>query len=96
MEINNINDIKKAALPILRKYGINRAEVTGSYARGNFTGTSDIDIVVDVPPNMSLLTFAGLKVELEEKLGKKVDLLERSAIKQHLRKYILKDTKPII
>jgi predicted nucleotidyltransferase len=45
---------------------------------------------------MSLLTFAGLKVELEEKLGKKVDLLERSAIKQHLRKYILKDTKPII
>jgi|AntRauTorcE11898_2_1112593.scaffolds.fasta_scaffold07091_4 predicted nucleotidyltransferase len=96
MEINNINDIKKAALPTLRKYGINRAEVTGSYARGNFTRTSDIDIIVDVPSNMSLLTFAGLKVELEEKLGKKVDLLERSAIKQHLRKYILKDTKPII
>ena len=96
MEINNINDIKKTVLPILRKYGINRAEITGSYARGDFTGVSDIDIIVDVPSNMSLLTFAGIKVELEEKLDKKVDLLERSAINQHLRKHILKDTKPIM
>ena len=96
MEINNINDIKKAVVPILKKYGINRAEITGSFAHGNFTEASDIDIIVDVPSKMSLLTFSGIKIELEETLGKKVDLLERSAIHRHLRKHIFKDTKPIM
>ncbi len=95
MEIKDIKSIKEAIHPILEKYGINRAEITGSYARGDFTESSDIDLLVEVPNDMSLLTFSGIKIELEEKLGKKVDLLERSAIKSSLKKHLLKDAKPI-
>lgn len=95
MEINEFNDLKKIVRPILNKYGITKVEITGSFARGDFTGSSDIDLLVEAPKSMSLLTFAGIKIELEEKLGRKVDLLERSAIKPGLRPHLLKDAKPI-
>ncbi len=95
MEIKDIKSIKEAIHPILEKYGIKKAEITGSYARGDFTESSDIDLLVEVPDDMSLLTFAGIKIELEEKLGKKVDLIERSAIKKSLKKHLLKDAKPV-
>ncbi len=52
---------------------------------------SILDIVVEIPGEMSLLTFSKIKIELEETLNKKVDLIERSAIKPSLRKHLLKD-----
>jgi len=45
---------------------------------------------------MSLLDFAGLKLELEEILGRKVDLGEYSAIKPLIREEILKEVVPIL
>ena len=58
-------------------------------AYGDYTDESDLDLVVEIDKPMSLLTFASLKIELEELLNKKVDLLERSAIKHRLRQSIL-------
>ena len=67
------------------------ASVVGSVARGQQTKKSDIDIVIDVIQPISLLTFAKIKLELEEILQSKVDLIERSAIKPRIRKYLLQD-----
>lgn len=86
-----IPEISKKALPLLRKYGILSASVVGSVARGQQTTKSDIDIVIEVIQPISLLTFARIKLELEEILQTKVDLIERSALKPRLRKYLLKD-----
>lgn len=86
-----ISDISQKVLPVLRKYGILSASVVGSVARGQHTSKSDIDIVVDVGQPISLLTFTRIKLELEEQLHTKVDLIERSAIKTRIRKYLLED-----
>jgi predicted nucleotidyltransferase len=86
-----ISEIGHKILPILRKYGILSASVVGSVAREQNTSKSDIDIVVDVVQPISLLTFTRIKLELEEQLHLKVDLIERSAIKTRLRKYLLED-----
>jgi len=86
-----ISEISQKTLPVLRKYGILSASVVGSVARGQQTLKSDIDIVIDVIQPISLLTFARIKLELEEILQTKVDLIERSAIKPRIRKYILQD-----
>lgn len=74
---------------MLARYGIFSASVVGSMAHGDYTNKSDVDIVVEIEHPMSLLTFSALKIELEELLHRKVDLLERSAIKDRLKKSVL-------
>ena len=75
--------------PILSAYGVKKAAVFGSYSRGDQRASSDVDILVELGRRMSLLDFVGLKLELEEKLGKKVDLVQYKTIKPSMRKSIL-------
>lgn len=91
-----IEEIKDKIAPILKKYGVKKAGIFGSVARGESTEESDIDILVEIEGRMSLLDFAGLKLELEEILGRKVDLGEYSAIKPLIREEILKEVVPIL
>ena len=86
-----ISELSQKTLPVLRKYGVLSASVVGSVARGQQTSKSDIDIVIDVIQPISLLTFAKIKIELEDILKSKVDLIERSALKPRIRKYLLQD-----
>jgi predicted nucleotidyltransferase len=84
-------DLHTSTSPILSSYGVKKAAVFGSYARGSQTSKSDIDILVELGKAISLLDFVGLKLDLEEKLGKKVDLVQYKTIKPSLKKYILAD-----
>lgn len=90
-----IEQIGKKMKPVLMKYGITSASVCGSYATGQHTTKSDIDIIVEFDLPVGLLTFARIKRELEEVLGRKVDLIERSALKPRIKKHILRDEIPI-
>ena len=85
----DINQIIQMINPVLARYGIHSASIVGSMAYGDFTDESDLDLIVEIDKPMSLLTFASLKIKLEELLHQKVDLLERSAIKPRLRQSIL-------
>ena len=76
-------------VPILKSAGATRAAIFGSYARGEETPESDVDILVDLPRSLSLLGFVGLKFHLEEILDKKVDVVEYDAIKPVIRDSIL-------
>jgi len=86
-----IPEISQKTMPLLHKYGIFSASVVDSVARGQQTSKSDIDIVIEVIQPISLLTFARIKLELEEILRTKVDLIERSALKPRIREYLLQD-----
>lgn len=97
MKIKNkdIRRIQKKIIPILKKNNVVKAGLFGSYARGEAKKKSDIDILIQPPKGMGL-GFVGMKLELEEKLGKKVDLLTYKSIHPYLRKYILDDEVRII
>jgi len=84
-------NIKQKILPVLRRYGVKRIGLFGSYVRGEMREDSDIDILVEISKNISLLDFVGIKLEIEEILGKKVDLVEYCAIKPSLRDRILRE-----
>ncbi len=60
-----------------------RAWLFGSYSRGEETADSDIDILVDYDKSkrLSLLTICGMITDLEDILGKKVDLVENGRLK---------------
>ncbi len=97
MKKNKINQIKKPIIEVLKKHRIRKAGIFGSYARGEEKKNSDIDILIDVKGRkFSLLDLAGLEIELEKKLGKKIDLLTYAGINSHLKEYILKDEVKII
>jgi len=88
---NDINKIKQKILPILQDYGIKRLALFGSCVRDGMNKDSDIDILVDIKADISLLGFVGLKQKLEEALGWKVDLVEYDTLKPLLREMILKE-----
>ncbi len=92
----NISKIKQKIVPILKHYGVKRAALFGSYVRGDAKKSSDIDILVDIKSDISLLDFVGVKLELEEALKKKVDLVEYSTIKPLLRGKILQEQVKIL
>ena len=93
----DIGEIKDRILPILKRRGVKRAGVFGSVVRGEAGEGSDVDILVEIErDDMSLLDFVGIKLELEEALGRKVDLVEYSALKPLLRERILAEEVPIL
>lgn len=91
-----IKQIKDKILPILKKEGVKRSAIFGSYVRGEERGDSDIDILIEPPKKMSLFDLAGLKLDLEEVLGREVDIITYNSIHPLLREYILKDQVRII
>lgn len=90
-----LNTLKKKIIPILKKNHVLKAGIFGSYARGETKKRSDVDILIEPPKGIGL-GFVGIKLELEEKLGKKVDLLTYKSIHPYLKKYILDDEVRII
>jgi len=92
----NIEEIKEKIIPILKKHGVTKAGIFGSVVRGEATENSDIDILVEIESDMSLLDFVGLKLDLEEALGKKVDLGEYCTIKPIIKDQILSEEVPIL
>ena len=95
---NELRKLQQKIVPILKSNNVVRAGIFGSYARGEAKKRSDIDILIKVKKGgkFSLFDLVGLQMELEEKLGKKVDLLTYNGISPHLKKYILEDEIKII
>lgn len=91
-----IDEIRDKVIPVLKRYGVKKAAVFGSVMRGEATTGSDIDILVEIRNDMSLLDFAGLKIEIEEALGKDVDLVEYSTIKPLIKDRILSEQVVIL
>jgi len=90
-----IRVLKKKIIPILRRYGVKKAAIFGSFARGESKKRSDIDILVKIGKNISLLDFIGLKLEIEKILRKKVDLVEYETLKPFIKERALKEQKII-
>ncbi len=88
--------IQQKSLPLLKKHGVTKAALFGSVVRGEAKAGSDIDFLVDFMPGKSLLDLIALKHDLEDTLGKEVDLVEYGAVKPLLRKYVMQDHTPIL
>jgi predicted nucleotidyltransferase len=92
----DVEDMKRKISPILKEYGVSKAGVFGSVVRGDENDDSDVDILVEIERRMALLDFEGLKLELEEALGRKVDLGEYSTIKPIIKEHILSEEAAIL
>lgn len=74
------NEIKEKLVPVFIVLPIEKAILFGSYAKGNPTGISDIDIVIDSKGKIRGIDFFGVLEDIVDALNVPVDLIEASQI----------------
>ena len=85
------DDIKRIAA----RHGAYNLRVFGSVARGEAGPASDIDILVDVGPTTSSWFPAGLILDLEDLLGRRVEVITEKALNPELRDRVLREAIPL-
>ena len=91
-------DLQNQRSQILRtaaNHGARNVRVFGSAARGDDRPDSDLDLLVDMEPGRSFLDLVGLSQDLEDLLGRKVDVLTDAGVHPLLRSHILADARPL-
>ncbi|MDP2661749.1 MAG: nucleotidyltransferase family protein [Dehalococcoidia bacterium] len=69
--------------------------VFGSYARGEETPESDVDLLVRFAKGKSLLELVPIERESSQRIGRRVDLVTEPSLSPHLRDRILKEVQPL-
>ena len=96
MTILTVQKIKPQIVPLLKQAGVSRSAIFGSFAKGNESKESDIDILIEFQGEKTLLDLVALKTELEKVLNRKVDLLTYKSLSLLLRNKILRESIPIL
>lgn len=80
----SLADLKSVARAVCERHPVARLELFGSQAAGRMRPDSDVDLLVEFLPgsNPGLLEMGALQDELEQQLGRKVDLLSRRAVEK--------------
>ena len=82
-------------LRVARAHGATRVRVFGSIARGEAGPGSDLDLLVDLEPGRSLLHLIALKQDLEDLLGRDVDVVTEAAVRPYARDDVLREAVPL-
>ena len=90
----SIEEIKRKIVPVLKRNGVTKAGIFGSYARGEETKNSDIDILIEF--NGNLLDVVRIEDKIHKILKKRIDLLTYGGISVYLKKRILNEEIRII
>jgi len=91
MSDKELEQLKTKITPILKKYGVIRAGVFGSFARGEATKNSDIDFLMKFPKGTSLFDVGGVIVDLEKELGREIDIASEGYLKERIIPYVERD-----
>ena len=85
--IYTIDEIRQIVTPIAEKYCLPAIYLFGSYARGTANEYSDVDLLVDTTGTQlrNLLALGALYNDLEEALGKRIDLITMSSLRQRVQ-----------
>jgi len=94
--VSQIEKYKEKILAKLKEHDVKRASLFGSIVREDMTDESDIDILIEFKGTKSLLDLARLKIELEDVLKCKVDILTYNSLHPLLKNQILAEQVKIL
>lgn len=95
MKTQSVKHKAKQIRNIARKHGVTRLRVFGSRASGRAKKSSDLDLLVALRPDRDLLDLIAFKLDLEDLLGCKVDVLTEGGISPYLRGRIVREATPL-
>lgn len=81
-KVFSVSEIKSIVAPIAQKHGVQKVYLFGSYARGDATPSSDVDLCIDAPALRGLFALGALYADFEEALGKGLDLVTANALER--------------
>jgi len=94
-----INELLKSKrqeiLAIAARHGARNVRVFGSVARGEAGPESDLDVLVEMEPGTSLMDHIALMQDLEDLLGRKVDVVSDKALHWYIRERVLAEATPL-
>ncbi|MEQ1933372.1 MAG: nucleotidyltransferase family protein [Fimbriimonadaceae bacterium] len=93
--IEALNPFKQVIQTIASRHGASNIRVFGSFARGEARPDSDLDLLVDMADDRNLLDTVGLIQDLQEALGRKVDVITEPALHRLLKARILSEARPL-
>ena len=92
MTISKVVDDRRALiLELAAKHGARNVRVFGSVSRGDAGPQSDVDILVDLEPGRSMMDLGGLLMDLQDLLGRKVDVVTEKGLHWYIRDKVLKE-----
>lgn len=80
---------------VAARHGASQVRVFGSFARGTQQNDSDLDLLVDLAPGRSLLDLIAIQQDLEDLLGRRVDVVTARSLSPYLRDSVLRDAIPV-
>lgn len=92
---DNIKSKRIEILKIASLRGARNVRIFGSFSCGDFGPESDIDLLVEMDESRSLLDMAGLKIDLEELLGRRVNIVTPDSIYWLVRRKITGEAKAL-
>lgn len=96
--LEELRGVLRELLPDLeRRYGLRSIEVFGSFVRGEQGRRSDLDLLVEFDParKLSLYDLVAMEQLLSDRLGVRVDLVEKRGVKPALRDRIIGEAVPL-
>ena len=93
--LEQIRSQREAILEIARRYGVRRVRLFGSVARGEDRPDSDLDVLVDFEDRRSLLDLVGFGQDMEDLLGRKVDVISARGISPYIENRVLREAVPL-
>jgi uncharacterized protein len=96
MEVEELlKEKREEILEIAARHGARKVRVFGSVAREEAGESSDIDLLVDMEPDRSLLDVTAFLADIRELLGRRVDVVSEKGLYWLIRRRILKEAKPL-
>jgi predicted nucleotidyltransferase len=93
--LENLRQRRDELLAIASSCGASDLRVFGSVARGEDTGTSDVDFLIRMQQGRSLLDLAILRDKLQAAIARPVDVVSENGIYHYLRQRILAEAVPL-
>ena len=88
-------DIINTIVNYLKNYKVNEIGIFGSFVRDEMTDNSDIDVLVEYTRGTTLFDIVRMQMELSEKIGRKVDLVDKEAVYPQIMEYIKRDLRTV-
>ena len=90
-----IENNRAEILALAERHGVRDVRVFGSMVRGDTDDTSDVDLLVSLPPDKTGLALGGLLMDVQDLLQRRVDVVTEGGLHPALRDRVLRETQPL-
>lgn len=95
MGIEELRSRRDEILQVATRHGARHVRVFGSMARGDADEKSDVDFLVEMEKGRSLLDLGGLLMDLQDLLGRRVDVVTEKGLRERIRSRVLREAVPL-